>query len=46
MDKKKLTHKRPLTEGIVKNNQVKPNPNINKDAVLKPPAAKPKKSNK
>ncbi|WP_262709922.1 hypothetical protein [Flagellimonas onchidii] len=43
MDKKKLGQKRPLTEGVVKNNQVKPNTNINKEAVLKPPAAKPKK---
>ena len=42
MDKKKPIQKRPLTEGIVKNNQVKPNPNIQKKAVLKPPAAKPK----
>ncbi len=42
MDKKKLNQTKPLTEGVVKNNQVKPNPNINKDAVLKPPAAKPK----
>ena len=42
MDKKKPTQKRPLTEGVVKNNQVKPHPNINKEAVLKPPAAKPK----
>lgn len=46
---KKTTNKtnekevKPLSEGIVKNNQEKPNPNIEKDAVLKPPPAKPKK---
>jgi hypothetical protein len=35
--------KKPLNEGdILKNNYDKPNPNIKKEAVLKPPAAKPK----
>jgi hypothetical protein len=34
---------RPLTEGVVKNNQEKPLPNIDKKAILKPPPAKPKK---
>lgn len=42
MDKKNPSQKRPLAEGVVKNNQTKPNPNINKDFVLKPPPAKPK----
>lgn len=35
--------KGPLKEGNLKNNQEKPAPNIKKEAVLKPPPAKPKK---
>lgn len=34
----------PLREGLLKNNQLKPKPNIDKSAILKPPAAKPKKN--
>lgn len=33
----------PLKEGKLKNNQEKPSPNIKREAVLKPPPAKPKK---
>jgi len=43
MKKKKSISTNPLREGVLKNNQVKPNPNIDKSAVLKPPAAKPEK---
>jgi hypothetical protein len=43
MEKKKQSSTNPLREGVLKNNQIKPNPNIDKNAVLKPPAAKPKK---
>jgi len=45
MDKNKQPKKLPppLTEGVAKNNQEKPNPNIKREAVLKPPPAKPKK---
>lgn len=43
MEKKKPNSTSPLREGVLKNNQVKPKPNIDKSAVLKPPAAKPKK---
>ncbi|WP_262922801.1 hypothetical protein [Roseivirga pacifica] len=32
-----------LTEGVMKNSQMKPKSNIKKIAVLKPPSAKPKK---
>ena len=33
----------PLREGVAKNNQVKPKPNVDKTAILKPPPAIPKK---
>lgn len=42
MEKNKKNLK-PLREGVAKNNQIKPNPNIEKSSVLKPPAAEPKK---
>lgn len=43
MGKKPLTQKTPLREGVLKNNQIKPDANIKKEAVLSPPPAKPKK---
>lgn len=39
---KKPNQTLPLREGVLKNNQVKPSPNIKKESVLKPPPAKPK----
>lgn len=37
----KKPNSRPLREGVLKNNQVKPSPSIDKNSVLKPPPAKP-----
>ena len=37
--------KNPLKESSIKNNQEKAPPNIQKESVLKPPPAKPKKNN-
>ncbi|WP_258554067.1 hypothetical protein [Myroides odoratus] len=43
MANKRPDSRKPLTEGTVKNNQIKSDPKIEKKAILKPPAAKPKK---
>ncbi len=45
MSKKEFNPKdiKPITEGLLKNSQVKPKPDLPKDSIAPPPPAKPKK---